>query len=250
MPGWPGTRYEAKALREGRTPAYLTFPEALTDDASNGPRHCALRLPRRRAYIRASSQTIGFVGEWAPPDPLFFDTRRPVEGRNGLVRRRRSEPRIVTETGLEARIAHIVEPMVAGLGYRLVRVKLSAMNGTTLQIMAERPDGTMTVEDCERLSRDLSPALDVEDPIDRAYHLEVSSPGIDRPLVRRSDFERWAGHVAKIELARPLTGASASAARSPASRATASVSRLAAPDRRRDRRRCCRSPISTRRSWF
>jgi len=117
-----------------------------------------------------------------------------------------SEPRIVTETGLEARIAHIVEPAVAGLGYRLVRVKLSAMNGTTLQIMAERPDGTMTVEDCERLSRDLSPALDVEDPIDRAYHLEVSSPGIDRPLVRRSDFERWAGHVAKIELIHALKG--------------------------------------------
>ena len=112
----------------------------------------------------------------------------------------------MTETGLEARIAHIVEPTVAGLGYRLVRVKLSAMNGATLQIMAERPDGTMTVDDCERLSRDLSPALDVDDPIDGAYHLEVSSPGIDRPLVRRSDFERYAGHVAKIELARPVHG--------------------------------------------
>ena len=111
-----------------------------------------------------------------------------------------AEPRIVTESGLEARIAHIVEPVIAGLGYRLVRVKVSSLNGTTLQIMAERPDGTMNVEGCERLSRDLSPALDVEDPIDRAYHLEVSSPGIDRPLVRRSDFERWAGHHAKIEL--------------------------------------------------
>jgi ribosome maturation factor RimP len=117
-----------------------------------------------------------------------------------------AEPRIITETGLEARIAHIVEPVANGLGYRLVRVKVSAMNGTTLQIMAERPDGVMTVEDCERLSRDLSPALDVEDPMDRAYHLEVSSPGIDRPLVRRSDFERWAGHLAKIELARPQDG--------------------------------------------
>ncbi len=117
-----------------------------------------------------------------------------------------NEPRIIVETGLEARIAHIVEPVVEGLGYRLVRVKLSAMNGATLQIMAERPDGSMTVEDCEILSRDLSPALDVEDPIDRAYHLEVSSPGIDRPLVRRSDFERWAGHEAKIELARLLDG--------------------------------------------
>ena len=117
-----------------------------------------------------------------------------------------NEPRIISETGLEARIAHIVEPVIEGLGYRLVRVKLSAMNGATLQIMAEKPDGSMTVEDCEILSHDLSPALDVEDPIDRAYNLEVSSPGIDRPLVRRSDFERWAGHQAKIELARLLDG--------------------------------------------
>jgi ribosome maturation factor RimP len=117
-----------------------------------------------------------------------------------------ADERIITETGLEARVAHIVEPVAVGLGYRLVRVKLSSMNGATLQIMAERPDGTMTVEDCERLSRDLSPVLDVEDPIDAAYHLEVSSPGIDRLLVRRSDFERWTGHQAKIELIRPLEG--------------------------------------------
>jgi ribosome maturation factor RimP len=117
-----------------------------------------------------------------------------------------AESRIVTETGIEARIAHIVEPAIVGLGYRLVRVKLSGTNGATLQIMAERPDGTMTVGDCERVSRDLSPVLDVEDPVERNYYLEVSSPGIDRPLVRRSDFERWAGQVAKIELARPLDG--------------------------------------------
>lgn len=117
-----------------------------------------------------------------------------------------SDPRIVTETGLEARVAHIVEPVIEGLGYRLVRVKISAMNGATVQIMAERPDGTMTVGDCETLSRDLSPTLDVEDPIGSAYNLEVSSPGIDRPLVRRSDFVRWAGHAARIELARALDG--------------------------------------------
>lgn len=116
------------------------------------------------------------------------------------------EERIITEQGLEARIAHIVAPVAAGLGYRLVRVKLSSLNGMTLQIMAERPDGTMTVEDCETLSKDISPVLDVEDPIDAAYNLEVSSPGIDRPLVRRSDFEQWTGHEAKVELARPLDG--------------------------------------------
>lgn len=116
------------------------------------------------------------------------------------------EERIVIEQGLEARIAHMVAPVAAGLGYRLVRVKITAASGMTLQIMAERPDGTMTVEDCEALSKDVSPVLDVEDPISEAYNLEVSSPGIDRPLVRRSDFERWTGHEAKIELSRQIDG--------------------------------------------
>ncbi len=110
-----------------------------------------------------------------------------------------NEPRIIAETGQEARFGHIVEPVLNDLGFRLVRVKLSAMNGLTLQIMAERPDGTITVEDCETISKAVSPVLDIEDPIDKAYHLEVSSPGIDRPLVRRSDFVQWAGHVAKLE---------------------------------------------------
>jgi ribosome maturation factor RimP len=109
------------------------------------------------------------------------------------------EERIVRETGIDARIAAIVEPVVQGLGYRLVRVRLSGQKGLTLQIMAERADGTMTVEDCEELSRALSPVLDVEDPVDRAYHLEISSPGIDRPLVRRSDFEEWRDHLVRIE---------------------------------------------------
>ena len=113
----------------------------------------------------------------------------------------RHERRIVPETGLDARVAAIVEPVVEDLGYRLVRVRVTGLNGCTLQIMAERPDGTMKVEDCEKISRDISPALDVDDPIDRAYHLEVSSPGIDRPLVRASDFDRWAGHLAKMEMA-------------------------------------------------
>jgi ribosome maturation factor RimP len=117
-----------------------------------------------------------------------------------------TEERVITESGLEARIARMVEPVVVGLGYRLVRVKLSALNGMTLQIMAEKPDGTMSVDDCEILSRDLSPLLDVEDPIDREYHLEVSSPGIDRPLVRLGDFERWSGHRAKVELVHPIDG--------------------------------------------
>ncbi|MCV0424060.1 MAG: ribosome maturation factor RimP [Roseibium sp.] len=116
------------------------------------------------------------------------------------------EPRIVTEQGLDARVAAIVEPVIEDLGYRLVRTKISAANGCTLQIMAERPDGTMTVEDCETISRAVSPALDVEDPINRAYHLEVSSPGIDRPLVREGDFNRWSGHELKVEMAVMVDG--------------------------------------------
>lgn len=112
----------------------------------------------------------------------------------------RHEPRLITETGLDARIAALAEPVVEDLGFRLVRVKCSGRNGFTVQIMAERPDGGIGVDECERISRNVAPVIDAEDPVDRAFHLEVSSPGIDRPLVRRSDFERWAGHLAKIEL--------------------------------------------------
>ena len=116
------------------------------------------------------------------------------------------EPRLISDSGVAARVGAIVQPTLHDLGFRLVRVRVLASNGCTVQIMAERPDGTMTVEGCEAISRAISPVLDVEDPIDRAYHLEVSSPGIDRPLVRRSDFERWAGHEAKIEMAAPVEG--------------------------------------------
>jgi len=117
-----------------------------------------------------------------------------------------SEPRLITEPGLAARVAAIAEPVLKGLGYRLVRVRVSGLSGCTVQIMAERPDGTMTIEDCEAASRALSPVLDAADPVDRAYRLEISSPGIDRPLVRRSDFERYAGHLAKIEMEQPIAG--------------------------------------------
>ena len=117
-----------------------------------------------------------------------------------------SEPRLITEPGLPARVATIAEPVLEQLGYRLVRVRISAAEGCTLQIMAERPDGSMTVEDCETVSRALSPVFDVNEPIDKAYRLEVSSPGIDRPLVRKSDFDRYAGHLVKIEMDVPVNG--------------------------------------------
>lgn len=109
------------------------------------------------------------------------------------------EERLIRESGVEARVAAIVEAAVVPAGFRLVRVRLTGLNGATLQIMVERPDGTMSVDECEEVSRLVSPALDVEDPVDKAYHLEISSPGIDRPLVRKSDFARWAGHQAKLD---------------------------------------------------
>lgn len=116
------------------------------------------------------------------------------------------EPRLATETGIAERIARIVEPVIKDLGYRLVRVRVMAQAGATLQIMAERPDGSMNVEDCETLSEALSPVLDVEEPLQSAYRLEVSSPGIDRPLVRESDFRRALAQEARIEMRAAIDG--------------------------------------------
>src|ERR1700681_836999 len=87
-----------------------------------------------------------------------------------------AEPRLVVETGVAARVAAIAAPVLADLGFRLVRVKMSGLDGCTVQIMAERSDGSMAIEECEAVSRALSPVLDVSDPIDRAYRLEISSP--------------------------------------------------------------------------
>jgi ribosome maturation factor RimP len=117
-----------------------------------------------------------------------------------------TEQRFIKETGLEARVARIVEPVANGLGFSLVRVKITQENGMTLQIMAEDENARFTIVNCETLSKDLSPVLDVEDPIDREYHLEVSSPGIDRPLVRRRDFIAHIGHEVKIELSDMING--------------------------------------------
>jgi ribosome maturation factor RimP len=117
-----------------------------------------------------------------------------------------TEPRLIAESGTAARVAALAEPILQGLGYLLVRVRVSGADGCTVQVMAEKPDGTMLIEDCEAASRALSPVFDAADPIDRAYRLEISSPGIDRPLVRRSDFDRYAGHVVKIEMAVPIDG--------------------------------------------
>ncbi len=133
-------------------------------------------------------------------EPL--DTITDAELQDGGI----EEPRLVTEPGAAARVAAVAVPVLEGLGYRLVRIRISGEAGCTVQVMAERPDGTMQIEDCEAVSRALSPVLDIADPIERAYRLEISSPGIDRPLVRRSDFERFEGHLIRIEMAVPHDG--------------------------------------------
>jgi len=107
-----------------------------------------------------------------------------------------------------ARVERMLSPSIEDMGYALVRVRMTGGKGRpTLQVMAERQDaGEMTVDDCASLSRVISALLDVEEPIPGAYTLEVSSPGIDRPLVRPADFERFAGYEAKLETARPIAG--------------------------------------------
>ena len=105
------------------------------------------------------------------------------------------------------KLENLVTPTLDQMGYELVRIQMQGSTRPTLQIMAERKDGAgMTVEDCALISRAVSAVLDVEDPIGGAYVLEVSSPGIDRPLTRPKDFTTWAGHEAKIETDLPIDG--------------------------------------------
>ena len=117
-----------------------------------------------------------------------------------------ADRRFARETGPARAIADLAEPVLEELGFRLVRVKVSGRDGGTVQIMAERPGGQMSIEDCAAISRGLSPVLDAYDPMPGGYRLEVSSPGIDRPLVRPSDFALWAGHEAKVELKELVDG--------------------------------------------
>ena len=157
-----------------------------------GPVQATAGPPTQRKSDRAPSKT-------AQRQILTLDMTDPTTGSvdTDLL----AEPRLVVEPGAAARVSAVAAPVLQGMGYRLVRIKISGESGCTVQVMAERPDGSMQIEDCEAISKALSPVLDVADPIDRAYRLEISSPGIDRPLVRRSDFERYAGHLVKIEMA-------------------------------------------------
>ncbi len=113
---------------------------------------------------------------------------------------------LVAKASMDRRIAEIIAPVIEDLGFELVRVRLMAGKTRTLQIMAERPDGGIEVDDCARISTAVSAILDVEDPIEDNYTLEVSSPGIDRPLTRLKDFDTWAGYEAKLETAEMIDG--------------------------------------------
>ena len=114
---------------------------------------------------------------------------------------------MITLSQQEARIFALINPAAVDLGLDIVRLRVMGGGRPTLQIMIERTDGGLaTIDQCARLSRMISPLLDVHDPVADAYHLEVSTPGIDRPLTREKDFARWAGHLIKLELKTPLEG--------------------------------------------
>ncbi len=113
---------------------------------------------------------------------------------------------LIAKTAIDRRLASIVRPTIEGMGFELVRLRLMGGRRALLQIMAERPDGGIEVDECARISRGVSAVLDVEDPISSEYVLEVSSPGIDRPLTRLKDFERWSGYEARLETAEPIDG--------------------------------------------
>jgi ribosome maturation factor RimP len=113
---------------------------------------------------------------------------------------------LIAKASIDRRLAEIVTPVIEGLGFELVRIRLMGGKTKTLQIMAERPEGGIEVDDCARISNAISATLDVEDPLEDAYTLEVSSPGIDRPLTRLKDFETWAGYEARLETTELIDG--------------------------------------------
>ncbi len=113
---------------------------------------------------------------------------------------------LVAKAAIDRRLAEIIQPVIEGMGFELVRVRLMGGEYKTLQIMAQRPDGGIDVDECAEISTAVSAVLDVEDPITENYTLEVSSPGIDRPLTRLKDFDDWQGHEAKIETIEMVDG--------------------------------------------
>lgn len=164
----------------------------------------------RKARRRTRIFTLGFASNTSRRQRIANVTDDiPSVQQDGPQSQAASTERFITEQGLAAQLANLVEPAVADLGYRLVRVSVQGKEGSSgkiVQIMAERPDGTMSIDDCETVSKQVSPLLDVNDVVPGAYRLEVSSPGIDRPLVRPSDFVDWDGYDAKVELKEAVDG--------------------------------------------
>lgn len=113
---------------------------------------------------------------------------------------------LIAKTGIDRRLADIVGPTIEGLGFELVRIRMQGGRHPLLQIMADRPEGGIDVDDCGAISTAVSAVLDVEDPIEEKYTLEVSSPGIDRPLTRMKDFDIWEGYEARIETDEQIDG--------------------------------------------
>ena len=146
----------------------------------------------RRAYTALNSGALGSKPDAPPrningPRARFFMPERPMS--NDLI----------AKAAIDRRLAEIITPVIEDLGYELVRVRLMSGKESTLQIMADKPEGGIEVDDCATISTAVSATLDVEDPILDAYTLEVSSPGIDRPLTRLKDFDMFEGYEAKLE---------------------------------------------------
>lgn len=175
---------------------------AISPQRSGGLRR-GLAIPAPGAYHPAITNIFHADGGW-PSRAAFFalaETPPPAALAPELAE---TLPR---HEGVEARVLALIAPSILAMGYEIVRVRLSGKERPTLQIMADRADDApISVDDCEAISRSVSAILDVEDPIKAAYVLEVSSPGIDRPLTRAKDWVRWAGHLARVELAVPLDG--------------------------------------------
>lgn len=149
-----------------------------------------LAFLRRRVYIVAN------IGSWLPPPTSTGNCSGPCARFFVLERNLMSD--LIATSAIDRRIASIVMPTIEGMGYELVRLRLLTGKRTTLQIMAERPEGGIEVDDCAKISLAVSAVLDVEDPISSEYALEVSSPGIDRPLTRLKDFETFNGYTVKL----------------------------------------------------
>jgi ribosome maturation factor RimP len=156
--------------------------------------HRQQRRVERLWFILPPGSSTGRVPVFLfPPLPWCLAVSEPVS-------------ELVAKTAIDRRLAAIVGPAIEGMGYELVRLRLMGGRKPTLQIMAEKPEGGIEVEDCAEISRQVSAVLDVEDPIEGEYTLEVSSPGIDRPLTRRRDFERWDGYEVRLETSEMIDG--------------------------------------------